>query len=101
MNHAALVREFQGVGDGGDQLGRLGDTGYEIGQLQADLEGALIVPVSVELPNVAVHEQGCVPEPLKPTRSAVARYDTSTSSEAFTCVSGLPSALIFAVFMRA
>ncbi len=29
-----------------DQLGRLGDTGYEVGDVQADLEGALIVPVS-------------------------------------------------------
>jgi U32 family peptidase len=29
-----------------DQLGRLGDTGYEVGEVQADLEGALIVPVS-------------------------------------------------------
>lgn len=29
-----------------DQLGRLGDTGYELGELQADLEGALIVPIS-------------------------------------------------------
>jgi putative protease len=29
-----------------DQLGRLGDTGYEVGAVQADLEGALIVPVS-------------------------------------------------------
>jgi putative protease len=29
-----------------DQLGRLGDTGFELGGLQADLEGALIVPVS-------------------------------------------------------
>ncbi len=29
-----------------DQLGRLGDTGFEMGELQADLEGALIIPVS-------------------------------------------------------
>jgi putative protease len=29
-----------------DQLGRLGDTGFEMGEMQADLEGALIIPVS-------------------------------------------------------
>ncbi len=29
-----------------DQLGRLGDTGYELGEVRADLDGPLIVPMS-------------------------------------------------------